>query len=69
VILEGANIQATPCAEELGAQGLFIDDVTLNRDDAETGQVRFKGGSTTSVAVALHAPEASGRQPPSSLPR
>ena len=56
----------TPQRERKRMVRLLIDDVTLSRDNTVTAEVRFKGGpsSTLEVAVALPAPEAR-RTPPS----
>jgi DNA invertase Pin-like site-specific DNA recombinase len=49
----------TPQRERKRMVRLLIDDVTLDRDGIITAQVRFKGGPTTAVevAVGLSAPE------------
>jgi hypothetical protein len=56
----------TPQRERKRMVRLLIDDVTLSRDNTVTAEVRFKGGPscTLEVAVALPAPEAR-RTPPS----
>jgi DNA invertase Pin-like site-specific DNA recombinase len=49
----------TPQRERKRMVRLLVDDVTLDRDGIITAQVRFKGGPTTAleVAVGLSAPE------------
>jgi DNA invertase Pin-like site-specific DNA recombinase len=57
----------TPQRERKRMVRLLIEDVTLNRDGHITGQVRFKGGQTTTVEVTVGLPAPQARRTPAAV--
>lgn len=57
----------TPQRERKRMVRLLIDDVTLGRDGAVTAQVRFKGGQTTRLEVAVGLPAFEARRTPAAV--
>ena len=57
----------TPQRERKRMVRLLLNDVTLSRDGAITAKVRFKGGQTTSLEVAVRLPAPEARRTPASV--